>query len=238
MSTCDSARELPRRKSPTVPFFWPEWIIQREIAAHVRRSLDGIGGRLLDVGCGEKPFLVYRAPTITDWIGFDVPENKTADVRGYAESLPFEDASFDAVLCTEVLEHVAEPERVLAEISRVLKAGGCVILTTPLYWPLHEEPYDFFRFTPYGLRHLLTKVGLDAVTVMPLACGFRMTALAVNTCFNAFGKGLPWGETVGVKALFVPIYIVVNATALVMSLLFPSRTNSVGTGIVARKKHG
>jgi SAM-dependent methyltransferase len=235
-ATSDVARALPRRKKPTVPFFWPEWIIQREIAEHARISLREFArGRTLDAGCGEKPFQVYRPTAVTQWVGFDVPENPVADVHGYAEALPFSDAFFDTVLCTEVIEHVEEPSAVLSEIACVLAPGGYLILTTPLYWPLHEEPYDFFRFTPYGLRHLCEKAGLQLVSARSMAVGFRMVALAINTCFNSFGKRLPLGKSAPVKALFIPVYIATNFVCLALSLIFPSATNSVGTAIVARK---
>jgi SAM-dependent methyltransferase len=236
-SRSDSARVLPRRKKPTVPFFWPEWIIQREIAAEAHKALQEIGrGRILDVGCGEKPYEIYRTSMATEWIGLDVPENPAADAHGYAEVLPFGGESFDTVICTEVLEHVSEPALVLREISRVLKPGGHVFLTTPFYWPLHEEPYDFFRFTPHGLRHLFERAGLEIIRMQPMAVGFRVVALAINTCFNNFGKHLPGGTTPAVKALFIPIYVATNLIACAMSALFPSTNNAVGTAVVARKR--
>jgi SAM-dependent methyltransferase len=233
----DSARVLPRRKRPTVPFYWPEWVIQREIAAQTRSAIADAAGRLLDVGCGERPFECYRPPAVTAWTGLDVPENAGADVHGYAESMPIADDSFDFVLCTEVLEHVSEPAQVIKEVARVVRPGGHVFLTTPLYWPLHEEPYDFFRFTPHGLRHLFEKAGLEIVRMDPMATGFRVVALALNTCFNNFGKRLPWGETPPVKALFIPIYVVANFAALMLSALFPSSNNAVGTAVRARKPY-
>jgi SAM-dependent methyltransferase len=232
----DSARALPRRKRPIDPFFWPDWIIRREVATQVRQSLEEFGsGRILDVGCGEKPYEVYRPRASTEWIGLDVPENSLADVHGYAEDLPFGEASIDTVICTEVIEHVEEPEVLLREIARVLKPDGHLILIAPFYWPLHEEPYDFFRFTTHGLRHLIQKVGLEVVSVRPMAVGFRLVALAINTCFNNFGSRLPGGSTIAVKALFIPIYAVTNVVCLILSAVFPSVTNSVETAVVARK---
>jgi SAM-dependent methyltransferase len=79
---------------------------------------------------------------------------------------------------------VPEPAQVVREIARVLRPNGYVILTTPLYYPIHEEPYDFFRFTPFGLRHLFETAGLEVTRIDPMAVGFRMVALAVNTCFS------------------------------------------------------
>jgi len=232
----DSSRVLPRRKAPTVPFYWPEWVIQRELAQQVKRALAEVGhGRLLDVGCGEKPYEAYRPSSVIEWIGFDVPENSNADVHGYAESLPFPESSIDTVLCTEMLEHVPDPAQVLQESTRVLKPGGHIIITAPFYWPLHEEPYDFFRFSTYGLTCLVKKAGLEIVALRPMAVGFRMVALAVNTCFNAFSKRLPGGDHIKVRALLVPAFIAANAVCVVLAALFPSNTNSVGTAVVARK---
>jgi SAM-dependent methyltransferase len=149
--------------------------------------------------------------------------------------LPFEVASFDTVVCTEVLEHVPEPAQVVREIARVLKPNGYVILTTPLYYPIHEEPYDFFRFTPFGLRHPFNEAGLEVTRIDPMAVGFRMVALAVNTCFFNFGTQLPWGHSLAVKALFTPIYAASNLIACAMAALFPSNSNAAGMFVPARK---
>jgi len=84
-----------------------------------------------------------------------------------ADALRFDDASFDCVICTEVLEHCPEPRNTLAEVSRVLRRGGHVFLTTPSLRPLHEMPHDYFRFTPSGITQLATSAGLEVRTIRP-----------------------------------------------------------------------
>ncbi len=83
------------------------------------------------------------------------------------EQLPVPDASFDAVLNTQVLEHVADPARVAGELLRVLVPGGRLWLTAPLLWPLHEEPHDYWRFTSHGLRHVLEQTGFRVERLEP-----------------------------------------------------------------------
>lgn len=228
---------LARRKSPTVPFFYPDWLILREIATHVQRCLGGVGcGKLLDLGCGDRPYQIYAPPTLTAWIGLDVPGNPTADAHGSAESLPFGNESFDVILCTEVLEHLSEPSAAVAEMARVLRPGGHVILSTPLYFPIHEEPYDFFRYTPYGLQYLFEKAGFEILTLKPLATGLRLVAIAINTSFNDFGKELPGGRTWLGRAIFAPVYAATNLFAHAASRLLPAPKNAVGHALLARKR--
>ena len=88
------------------------------------------------------------------------------------------DASFDAALCTEVLEHVRHPDNVVAELARVLVPGGHLCLTVPFVWPLHEEPFDFFRYTPHALRDMLEGQGFTNVTVEPTS-GYLSTLAQV-----------------------------------------------------------
>ena len=90
-----------------------------------------------------------------------------ADVTAFGEALPFRSGAFDAVLCTEVLEHVPEPAEFLREVHRIIAPGGALLLTTPQTWGLHEEPYDFYRYTKYGLRYLFGKAGFEVVDVAP-----------------------------------------------------------------------
>ena len=78
------------------------------------------------------------------------------------KKIPFSDGEFDYVFSTEVMEHVPEPKEFLNEIYRVLKPGGILIMTVPFMQPLHEEPYDFYRYTKYGLKHLLDNTGFSS----------------------------------------------------------------------------
>ena len=89
-------------------------------------------------------------------------------------SLPFADRCFETVFCAQVLEHVPRPEELLREAFRVLKVGGQIILTVPQTWGLHEEPHDYYRFTRYGLRYMLERVGFQVRSIEPRGGAFRM----------------------------------------------------------------
>jgi SAM-dependent methyltransferase len=101
------------------------------------------------------------------YVAVDTPASSSSrpDAWALAGGLPFADGSFETVLCTQVIEHLAEPGAALGEIARVLAPGGRLILTAPQQWFLHEEPFDFYRFTRFGLQHLCARAGLAAVEV-------------------------------------------------------------------------
>lgn len=118
-------------------------------------------GKLLDVGCGEKPYLPIFSPRVKSYIGLDLPStthnHTNIEVFGDACSLPFPSNTFDTLLCTEVLEHIRNPEQAIKEFYRVLKNDGKLILSAPQTYQLHGDPYDFYRFTKDGLIELLGK---------------------------------------------------------------------------------
>ncbi|HZE99547.1 MAG TPA: methyltransferase domain-containing protein [Planctomycetota bacterium] len=137
----------------------------------VRRAaaLAAPGARVLDAGAGEciyRPLFDGRRYVSTDRGVGDAGWDYTAlDALADLERVPFGAGSFDFVLCTETLEHVARPGRVLAELGRVLKPGGTLALSVPFLHPVHQAPHDYYRYTPYGLRHLLAEAGFDRVEV-------------------------------------------------------------------------
>jgi SAM-dependent methyltransferase len=141
------------------------------------------GTRLLDVGAGEQPYLT------SDWAGSVHEGASRVDIIAPADDLPVDEGSFDAVVCTQVLEHVAEPADVLAELFRVLRPGGRLYITVPLAWEEHEAPYDFFRYTRFGLRHLLESAGFGEIVVEPRNDAFSTVAQLLRNLDAATNAG-------------------------------------------------
>lgn len=130
----------------------------------LEQQLATLEGRVIDVGCGVQPYRRFLGPGVTEHVGVDrLGAFAQPDLVGDALNLPVPDGSFDAALSTQVLEHVPDPASALKELARVLRPGGTLILTCPGTWPHHEQPYDFFRFTRYGLEHLLEQAGFRVV---------------------------------------------------------------------------
>lgn len=138
-------------------------------------------GRLLDIGCGTKPWRDTFAPHVAEHVGADHAQTShgldSVDIVSDAYRLPLPDGAVDTILMTEVLEHLERPGDALAECARLLRAGGHLIATTPFSWPLHEEPRDFFRYSPHGLRHLTEAADLEVVEVLALSGAWTTIAL-------------------------------------------------------------
>jgi SAM-dependent methyltransferase len=127
-------------------------------------------GRLLDVGCGDKPYEDIFRPYVTEYVGveyaatFDATaasgRSSKPDVYYDGKTLPFEAKSFDTVLSIQVLEHTPSPQQILNEIGRVVRDDGIVVVCAPFSFRLHEEPNDYFRYTPHGLRTMFEAAGL------------------------------------------------------------------------------
>jgi SAM-dependent methyltransferase len=140
-----------------------------EFVASCARELPP-GTTVLDAGAGDAPYrelFAHCEYRTTDWEESVHPGARRADIIAPLDALPIADASFDAALCTQVLEHVENPRAVLGELHRVLRSGGGLWLTVPLVWPLHEEPFDFYRYTQHGLVALLARTGFVEIEVGP-----------------------------------------------------------------------
>jgi SAM-dependent methyltransferase len=127
-----------------------------------------LGGTVLEIGAGGD-YLKEEFKTIyNEWISLDYDlRSNSIDLRGDGQQLPFKNEMFDTIISIDVLEHVPNPEKFVSEMFRVLKPGGIVILSTPFFFYLHEEPYDFFRFSKYGLRSIFERNGFIVIDVIP-----------------------------------------------------------------------
>lgn len=142
----------------------PEYLVYKFLIPDLENAISKYSaGKVLDVGCGNKPYESKFPTSVTDYVGCDVEQSslKVVDVLCPATQLSFENNAFDTVFCTQVLEHVYDHKKAVFEIARVLKPGGFFIGSVPMAWPHHEEPYDFFRFTKYGLEGLIKEAGLE-----------------------------------------------------------------------------
>jgi SAM-dependent methyltransferase len=149
------------------------------------------GARILDVGAGDQPYrelFAHARYECCDWEHSVHPGARRVDYVAPADDLPIEDGTFDAVICTQVLEHVAEPADVLAELFRVLRPGGVAYLTVPLAWEEHEAPYDFYRYTRFGLAHLLQGAGFQEVAVEPRNDTFGTLAQLLRNAGGVMGR--------------------------------------------------
>ena len=126
------------------------------------------GQLVLDAGAGRAPYrdlFSHAGYETADFLGVKSKKYTTPDYICDLAEIPVDDARFDHIILTQVLEHVPEPGKVLAELHRVLKPGGTLWLTAPLFYAEHERPYDFFRYTQFGLRHLLERAGFEVLEI-------------------------------------------------------------------------
>jgi SAM-dependent methyltransferase len=127
----------------------------RWLAAEARRAQADLGAyRVLDVGCGSKPYEPLFAPFAASYVGVDPVENPRAELKGSVEALPVEEASFDVVLCNQVLEHCDDPVQAVRELRRVTAPRGRVLASTHGVMPYHPSPTDYWRWTHAGLAKL------------------------------------------------------------------------------------
>jgi len=124
-------------------------------------------GRLLDIGCGNKPYNQMLKDNIITYTGVDIIQssNNCVDLICPANNITANDNAFDTVISTQTIEHIEDPQGMMNEAYRLLSKNGYFILSGPMYWPLHEEPYDFYRFTKHGLRYMLEKSGFKIVSI-------------------------------------------------------------------------
>jgi SAM-dependent methyltransferase len=182
-----------RSVSPTLRAFTEQLALERrsilEFVAECAHELQP-GARVLDAGAGEAPYselFEHCDYVTTDWARSVHPGARRADVVASLDDLPLAGGSFDAVLCTQVLEHVDDPAAVLVELHRVLRPEGRLWLTVPLTWPLHEEPFDFFRYTPHGLNAMLSRAGFVDIEVTPRNGYFATIAQLLRIAGDAVG---------------------------------------------------
>jgi len=198
-------------------YLWPN------IESMIRKALQTVPNdaiTVLDVGCGHKPYRELFGGV--SYVGLDYGTlDSSPDVVGDATRLPVRSGAVDVVFSTQVIEHVRNPEQMVMECARVLRPGGSLIITGPLYWPLHEEPYDFHRFTKYAFANYLMEAGFETWNIVEDGGDWAQICLSISLHLN--------------QRWLAPVRAVVNSLGLFLDWAFPSRLSPANYTVLARR---
>ncbi len=161
-------------------------------------------GIVVDLGCGRAPYKNDILRLADKYIGVDwknsLHDQSNVDIyTNLCEKLPFDDNYVDTVVSFQVMEHLPEPKMFLSESFRILKPKGVMIITVPFMWHEHESPYDYFRYTRYGLEYLFNKVGFVDIEIRENTGFWQMWVLKFNYHTKRFARG-------PLKLLLIPIW--------------------------------
>ena len=198
--------------------FFPSWLgifvnpfyfARRGLADAMMRYSRLLNGALLDVGCGKKPY--QQLFDVDEYVGLDIDSENTrklgiADYFYDGRLFPFSDEKFNAILCNQVLEHVFNPDQFLSEIHRVMMPNAKMLLTVPFLWDEHEQPYDYARYSSFGLKALLEKNGFRVLNHEKLGTDistlFQLTNAYLYKISEHWNKYLRLVFTLSVMSLF------------------------------------
>jgi SAM-dependent methyltransferase len=225
---------------PTIAslFIHPFYFIRRDLFKNIKRLAPQLRGKLLDFGCGRKPY--EGLFSVDQYIGIDIETTghdharSKVDVYYDGKHIPFDDASFDSLFCSEVLEHVFNPNEILQEINRVLKPGAKALITVPFSWNEHEAPFDYARYTSFGITDLLQKNGFRVVQLIKggnfARVNFQLWALYFFEIFSRFKRP---------GYILAMIFIMpINVIGSILLLLLPNNKSLYFNNIIMAEKIG
>jgi SAM-dependent methyltransferase len=165
-------------------FLNPFYFSRRILVKNIRYYSGNINGNVLDIGCGTKPYkdlfnTVSYTGIDTDTSGHN-HEFSSVDVFYDGTFLPFPNNKFDSIVCFEVMEVVFNPDLLLSEANRILRNGGKALFTVPFVWDEHEQPFDYARYSSYGLKYLFEKHGFTVLESKKYLCDLRLFFLLLN----------------------------------------------------------
>ena len=175
--------------------FWRfNWLAKHKIVRALEKAREHAKGELLDVGCGSRPFASIFEGKVTSYVGTDLAASaylgeNPPDVFSAGEAIPFKDGSFDTVLGLSMLTYMPEPDRVLREAHRVLRPGGVLIMEFTQMAPLHDPPFDYFRFTRFGAAWLLEDTGFAPLAFIPVGGLWARVGLSMIAPLNRINRG-------------------------------------------------
>lgn len=207
----ESRPQLERRAA-----YEPQWdqerfivpLLRAAIAKHLELHAKPLGGKALDVGCGKQPFRGTLEEYGFSYVGLDTqPGDGVAFVAPIDGTLPdelFAEGPYQFLLCTEVLEHVADWHAAFENLARLAAPGAKLLLTCPHVYPLHEEPFDFWRPTPHAIRHYASAAGFRVVSLETIGTAWDVLGTTLGACTISRGE---WSLKARLAAWFVRRFV-------------------------------
>lgn len=215
----------------------PVYIVRSRLLRGIAKQAPRLEGRLLDFGCGAKPYReLFQSETYT---GVDIEVSghdhagESIDVYYNGRTLPFDSESFDSVFSSEVFEHVFNIDEVLSELWRVAKPGATALFTVPFIWDEHEVPYDYGRYSSFGLTSLLRRHGFEVVELEKTTNYVETIVQMVNV--YVWQRLLPKNRVlrrIGITFLCAPI----TTIGLVLGRLLPKDDGFYHNNVVVARK--
>lgn len=166
----------------------PSWLVlgkRRQIFQNWLERLHAHGLVVLDIGGRIQPYRPLLQDRVRGYIAVDLLRTPLVNIVGRAEHLPLAGSHFDLVICTQVLQYIPEPSRVIAEIHRVLRPGGSLLLSVPSACP-RDADHECWRFLPSALRQLLA--GFEQVEIVAEGGSITGFFRSINACLNIFAR--------------------------------------------------
>jgi SAM-dependent methyltransferase len=217
-------------------FINPFYFARKGLGKAMKNYASRMSGDLLDVGCGIKPY--QSIFSVASYVGLDIDSENTRR-RGAADFFydgtvfPFRDESFDSILCNQVLEHVFNPDEFLAEVRRVLKPGGYLLLTVPFVWDEHEQPLDYARYSSFGLHSLLKKAGFNVLEHKKLGADASIIFQLINAYLYKIILRWPRPLQLLITVTFVAFF---NVMGILARLLLPGNPDLFLDNVVFAEK--
>jgi SAM-dependent methyltransferase len=214
----------------------PFYFARKGLYRNISKLMRNIDGKVLDVGCGQRPYKSLCHST--EYIGLELDTvtnrlNKKADYFYDGKVMPFEDSCFDSLISNQVFEHVFNPDEFLSEVNRVLKLDGKLLMTVPFVWDEHEQPFDYARYSSFGLKHILKTHGFEIIDHKKSASGVELIFQLINNyIYKIFYTNNSYINLLISLILIAPL----NITGLILSLLFPENNDLYLDNILLAKK--
>lgn len=218
-------------------FINPFYFIRKGLLKGIEKNTQQLKGNLLDFGCGSKPYKDLFE--VENYIGVDVferghpHETESIDVYYDGKFLPFKNEYFDSMFSSQVFEHIFNLDQMLLELKRVLKKDGFALFTVPFVWDEHEIPYDFGRYSSFGIKYLLEKNGFEILSLDKstkfLETIFQLWNLYLYHKLYTKNKYL----NIFINFIFISPFTILG---IIISALLPNNKNLYHDNIVLAKK--